>query len=128
MAESALHYKYYYTAYGLFNKHLSETHEDGKDKNREIAQNGLLSISQSVHIDPSISDFIMENLDRDLFELIWILDDLDQNSQQYNLLIADRQKDTHNQPYLIDFSITIWESIANPAFVPSFVFCYYILS
>lgn len=78
MAKTALCYKHYCTAYGLFNKCLTETHI--VDEIRKAAQNGLFSISQSVHISSSVCTFIMENLDQNLFELMWILDELDQNN------------------------------------------------
>lgn len=80
MAEAALYYKHYYTAYGLFNKCLSEAHKDGDEKNKRASQNGLSSISQSAHINSSVCTFITENLDHNLFELMWILDELDQNN------------------------------------------------
>lgn len=77
MAETALCYKNYYTAYGLFNKCLSAIHID--DKIRKASQESLASISKSVHMNSAICDFIMENINRDLFEFMWILDDLDHN-------------------------------------------------
>lgn len=77
MAEAALHYKHYYTAYGLFSRCQSEAHEDNDDQNKKVAQNGLNSISQSTHMSSSVCDFIMENLDLDLFEFMWLLDDLE---------------------------------------------------
>lgn len=77
MAETALFNKNYYTAYGLFNRCLTATHIVAEIKER--SQDGLSSISKAVHMNSSVGDFIMENLSRDLFELMWILDDLDQN-------------------------------------------------
>lgn len=76
MAETALHYKHYYTAYGLFYKYLFFARMDIDDK--ETAQNGLSSISQTAHLSPNVCNFIITNLERDLFELMWILDELDQ--------------------------------------------------
>lgn len=77
MAETALYSKHYYTAYGLFNKCLSEINI--VDEIRELSQNGLSSILKSTDMNSSICNFIMENINRDLFEFMWILDDLDHN-------------------------------------------------
>lgn len=79
IADTALHHKHYYTAYGLYKKCLSEARKDGDEKNIKAAQNGLSSISKSAPISSSVCDFIVENLDCDLFELMWILDELDQS-------------------------------------------------
>lgn len=78
MAETALHYKHYCTAYGLFNRCLSEIHT--VDEIKKASQDGLSFISKSVHMNSSVCAFIMENLDCELFELIWILDELDHNT------------------------------------------------
>lgn len=78
MAKTALYYKHYCTAYGLFNKCLSAAHT--VEEIRKASQDGLLSISKNTHISSSICAFIIENIDLELFEFLWILDDLDQNS------------------------------------------------
>lgn len=79
LAETALRNKHYYTAYGLFNKCLSSTHI--VDEIEKTSQDGLSYISKSTHRISSVCDWIMENLDHDLFELMWILEELDQNSK-----------------------------------------------
>lgn len=71
----ALRQKLYYAAYGLLYKCLESKFADEK-LNRECKE-GISHITDSIPITSRIHNFIMKNLDLDLFEFMWILDDLE---------------------------------------------------
>lgn len=74
-ASAALHQKYYYTAYGLLYQCLESKFADEK-LTRECKEK-ISDITDSIPITSRIHNFIMKNLDLDLFEFMWILDDLE---------------------------------------------------
>lgn len=74
-AFAALHQKLYYTAYGLLYKCLESKFTD---KNLICECKEKISyITDSIPITSRIHNFIMRNLNLDLFEFMWILDDLE---------------------------------------------------
>lgn len=71
----ALHQKHYYTAYGLLYKCLESKFAD--EKLTCECKEKISYITDSIPITSRIHNFIMKNLDLDLFEFMWILDDLE---------------------------------------------------
>lgn len=74
-AFASLYQKLYYTAYGLLYKCLESKFTD-KNLIRECKEK-ISYITDSIPITSRIHNFIMKNLDLDLFEFMWILDDLE---------------------------------------------------
>ncbi len=74
-AFTALHYKHYYTAYGLLYKCLEAKFTD--EKLTHECREKISYISKSIPITSRIHNFIMKNLNLDLFEFMWVLDDLE---------------------------------------------------
>ena len=71
----ALHQKHYYTAYGLLYKCLESKFTD--ENLIYECKEKISYITDSIPITSRIHNFIMKNLDLDLFEFMWILDDLE---------------------------------------------------
>ena len=71
----ALHQKHYYTAYGLLYKCLESKFID--EKLTCECKEKISYIKDSIPITSRIHNFIMKNLALDLFEFMWILDDLE---------------------------------------------------
>lgn len=71
----ALDYKHYYTAYGLLYKCLEAKFTD-KNFLCECKEK-ISCITNTIPITSRIHNFIMKNLNLDLFEFMWILDDLE---------------------------------------------------
>lgn len=75
MGTTALRSKFYYIAYGLFRKSLSLP-----GKTVEIVSTcnkGLSTISRAIHLNAHITDLISNNLNLDLFCLLWLLSELE---------------------------------------------------
>ena len=75
MAVSAQHFAMPYTAFGLFQKCLfmNSIYSEVMD----VCANGAKHIIDAVNLNPEIIAFIKDCIHLDLFELLWILDDLD---------------------------------------------------
>ncbi|MCX4338365.1 MAG: hypothetical protein OSJ72_01855 [Lachnospiraceae bacterium] len=71
----ALRSKFYYIAYGLFLKSLSLPTKTVKIIS--ICNKGLSTISKSIHLNIYITNLISNNLNLDLFCLLWLLGELE---------------------------------------------------
>ena len=69
-----------YSAFGLLSK-CAEISRLDHDINK-VCTDKLLSLKQTERIAPELENIILDNIDKDLFELLWLLNDLDTFEKQ----------------------------------------------